>query len=118
MAIHVVAHHLRWGTARVYGAIDFYSEFRRTPRPETTVSWCSGPACCAKGSDNLRCILEAVLGVRMGESTQDNRVGLHVAQCNGSCNLAPMVWINEQARGPLSAADTVRLARELKDGRK
>ena len=116
-AIPVVARHLKLGTARVYGTITFYSEFRLTPAPETTVSWCSGPACCLKGSDNVRRILEAVLGIKMGESTEDNRIGLHVGQCNGTCDLAPLVWINGRSRGPLSAAEAVRLARELKDGR-
>ena len=116
VAIPVVAQHLKLGTARVYGAITFYSELRLTPRPETTVSWCSGPACCLKGSENVRRILEAVLGVKMGESTEDPPsagLGLHLAQCNGTCDLAPLVWINGRARGRLSAADAVRLAREL-----
>jgi NADH:ubiquinone oxidoreductase subunit E len=113
VAIPVVAQHLKLGTARVYGTISFYSEFRLTPPPETTVSWCSGPACCLKGSENVRRILEAVLGVEMGESTEDNHLGLHLAQCNGTCDLAPLVWINGRARGRLSAADAVRLAREL-----
>jgi len=113
LAIPVVAQHLKLGTARVYGTISFYSEFRLTPPPETTVSWCSGPACCLKGSENVRRILEAVLGIKMGEGTEDNRLGLHLAQCNGTCDLAPLVWINGRARGRLSAADAVRLAREL-----
>ena len=121
MAIPVVAQHLKLGTARVYGAITFYSELRLTPPPETTISWCSGPACCLRGSDNVRRILEAVLGIKMGESTEDNRpdgqpsgrLGLHLAQCNGTCDLAPLVWVNGRARGRLSAADAVRLAREL-----
>lgn len=112
-AIPAVARHLKLGTARVYGTITFYSEFRITPPPETTVSWCSGPACALRKSDNVRRILEAILGIKMGESTEDNRIGLHLAQCNGTCDLAPMVWINGKARGPLSAADAVRLAREL-----
>jgi NADH:ubiquinone oxidoreductase subunit E len=116
IAIAAVASHLKLGVARVYGVITFYSEFRLTPPPEITVSWCSGPACCLRGSENVRRILEAVLGIRMGENTADNRVGLHLGQCNGTCDLAPMVRINGRARGPLSAADAVRLARELKDG--
>jgi len=120
VAIPVVAQHLELGTARVYGVISFYSEFRLTPLAETTVSWCSGPACCLKGGENVRRILEAVLGIEMGESTEDPPsagVGLHLAQCSGTCNQAPLVWINGRARGHLSAADAVRLARELKDGR-
>jgi len=115
-ATPVVARHLKLGVARVYGTISFYAEFRLTPPPETTVSWCSGPACCLRRNDNVRRILEAVLGVKMGKSTEDNRIGLHLAQCNGTCDLAPVVWVNGRPRGRLSAADAVRLARELLPG--
>lgn len=113
-AIGVVARQLRLSEARVYGAITFYSEFRLTLPPETVVSWCSGPACWLKGSARVRDVLEAVLGIRMGESTSDNRVGLHHGQCNGTCECAPMLWVNGRVRGHLSVAEAVRLARELK----
>ena len=42
-------------------------------------------------------------------------LGLHLAQCNGTCDFAPQVWVGGKVVGPLSAADTIRLARELKE---
>src|SRR3989304_5399300 len=77
MSIPVVARHLRLGEARVYGAITFYSEFRLTPPAETTIAWCSGPACRVTGSGRGRAALAAVLGIGMEENTPDNRGGLH-----------------------------------------
>jgi NADH:ubiquinone oxidoreductase subunit E len=115
-AIGVVARHLHLGEAHVYGAVTFYAELRTTPPPETRVDWCSGPACRLKGSDRLRRILESVLGIGMEENTPDNRLGLHLAQCNGTCDFAPQLWVNGKVVGPLTAADTVRLARALKGG--
>ena len=116
VSIPVVARHLRLGEARVYGAITFYSEFRLTPPAETTIAWCSGPACRVRGSDKVRAALEAVLGIGMEEKTPDNRVGLHLAQCNGTCDHAPQVWVDGRVVGPLTVSDTIRLARELKAG--
>jgi NADH:ubiquinone oxidoreductase subunit E len=113
-AIPVVARHLRLGEARVYGAITFYSEFRLTPPAETTISWCSGPACRVRGGDRIRAVLEAVLGIGMGENTPDGRLGLHLAQCNGTCDHAPQVWVNGRVVGPLTVSDAIRLARKLK----
>jgi formate dehydrogenase subunit gamma len=113
-AIGVVAHQLCLSEARVYGAITFYADFRLTPTPETVISWCGGPACWLRGGARVRDVLEAVLGIRTGESTPDNRVGLHHGQCNGACGCAPMVWVDGRVRGPLSVADAVRLARKLK----
>lgn len=115
-AIPGVAKHLRLPPARVYGALTYFSEFRETPPPETTISWCSGPACFIKGGANLRTVLETMLGCGMGENTPDNKLGLHLGQCNGTCDNAPQVWVNGQVVGPLTAADTVDLVNQLSQG--
>jgi NADH-quinone oxidoreductase subunit E len=114
-AIGVVARQLRLSEAKVYGAITFYSEYRLTPPPQVLIGWCSGPACRLKGGDRVRKVLEAELGIALGENTEDNRLGLHLAQCNGTCEHAAQVWVNGDVVGPLTAADTVRLARRLKE---
>ena len=115
-AIPVVARQLRLGEARVYGAVTFYSELRQIPPPQTRIDWCSGPACRLKGGEHVRRILESLLGIGMEENTPDNKLGLHFAQCNGSCDFAPQIWVEGKVVGPLSAAETVRLVRELKGG--
>ncbi len=115
LAIGVVARQVRLSEAKVYGAITFYSEFRLTPPPQVLIGWCSGPACRLKGGDRIRKVLEAELGIGMGENTEDNRLGLHLAQCNGTCEHAAQVWVNDDVVGPLTAADAVRLARRLKE---
>ena len=115
-AIPAVAQHFRIPEARVFGAVTFYSEFRETPPPETTISWCSGPACFIKGGQNVRLVLESMLGCTFGQSTPDNKLGLHLGQCNGTCDNAPQVWVNGKVVGPLTAAATVELVRDLQGG--
>jgi len=115
-AIPAIAAHLKLSPAQVYGVVTFYSELRTTPPPELLVSWCSGPACRLRGGDRVRHILEAVLGIKLGQDSPDGRYGLQVGQCNGTCHLAPMLWINGQPQGPWTAARAVHLARDLKDG--
>ncbi len=117
-AIPALAQQLRLPEARVYGSITFYSEFRTTPPPETLISWCSGPACYIKGGENLRLVLEKMLGCGMGENTADNRLGLHLGQCNGTCDHAPQVWVDGRVVGPLDAAEIVDLVRALKEVKK
>ena len=115
-AIGVVARQLRLSEAKVYGAITFYSEFRLTPPPQVLIGWCSGPACRLKGGDRIRKVLEAELGIGMGENTEDNRLGLHLAQCNGTCEHAPQVWVNGEVVGPLTSNSTMELVDRLKRG--
>ena len=113
-ACGVVARQLGLGEAHVYGAVTFYAELRTTPPPETRIDWCSGPACRLKGGEQLRRALEAVLGIGMEENTPGDRLGLHLAQCNGTCDFAPQLWVDGKVVGPLTVAETIRLARELK----
>ena len=114
-AIPLLAEKLHTTPAMVYGAITFYSEIRLKPPARTTISWCSGPACRLKGSENIRRALEAVLGIGLEESTSDNAIGLHLVQCDGTCALAPLVRLNGRPVGPLTVSEAIRLARELKE---
>ncbi len=113
-AMAVVARQLRLGEAHVYGAVTFYSELRTTPPPETRIDWCSGPACRLKGGENVRLVLETVLGIAMEENTPGDKLGLHLGQCNGTCDFAPQLWVDGKVVGPLTVADTIRLARKLR----
>ena len=116
-AIPLLAAKLRTTPAMIFGAMSFYSEIRTEPPAHVTVSWCSGPACRLKGSENIRRALESVLGVQLGQSTPDLAVGLRLVQCDGTCALAPLVRLNDRPRGPLTVAETIRLARELRETR-
>ncbi len=115
-AIRLIARHLRVSEAQVYGPATFYAEFRHSPPPKTLVTWCSGPSCRVVGGDRVRRILEAEFGCQLGENTPDDELGLWLGQCNGTCERAPMVWVNGRVVGPLSMLDTVKLARRLRDG--
>jgi len=114
-AMPLLAEKLHTTPAMIYGAITFYSEIRREPPARTIISWCSGPACRLKGSENIRRALEAVLGIGLGESTADKAVGLHLVQCDGTCALAPLVRLNGRPKGPLTVSEAIKLARELKE---
>ncbi len=115
-AIRLIAKHLRVSEAQVYGPATFYSEFRHSPPPKTLVTWCSGPSCRVVGGDRVRRIFEAEFDCEMGENTADDELGLWLGQCNGTCELAPMVWVNGRVVGPLTMLDTVKLARRLRAG--
>lgn len=100
--------------AIVFGTIDFYSEVHTTPPAEQTVDWCSGPACLLKGSTQIRSALEAVLGCEMNRTTQDGKFGLRLAQCDGTCHLAPLIKHDAKYIGPMTTSETIAFARRLK----
>jgi NADH:ubiquinone oxidoreductase subunit E len=113
-AIRLLAAQLETTPAIVYGTIDFYSELRQKPPAENVVGWCSGPACLLKGSQGIRRALEATLGCPMGAATADGKYELQLVQCDGTCQLAPLVRHEGRYLGPLTTSDAIRFARRLK----
>ena len=112
-AVPLLAGQFRTTPAIIYGTIDFYSEIRTAPPAETTVEWCSGPACLLKGSMNIRRVLESVLECQMNRASADGKFGLRLVQCDGTCHLAPLVRLEGRYIGLLSISETVEWAREL-----
>jgi len=118
-AVPLLAGKFETTPALIFGTIDFYSEVRTSPPAETTVEWCSGPACLLKGSMNIRRALESLLGCAMNEVTEDGRFGLRLVQCDGTCHLAPLIRREGKYIGPLTVSDAIEWARRLRgeDGR-
>ncbi len=115
-AITAIGRHLRLSDARVYGAITYYADFRLTPPPQHLIEWCSGPSCQLRDGEDVLEAMQAVLGIGPGENTPDNKVGIRIAQCNGTCAFAPQIWIDGKVVGPLTVPAAIRLARELASG--
>lgn len=115
-AMRVVGEQLGLATAHVYGATTYYADFRTTPPPATTIAWCAGAACRLKRSEGILRALEAVLGIRLAEPDPEHRYEILRGQCNGTCELAPMAWINERAIAHITPAKAIEFARALVAG--
>jgi len=115
-AVPLLAGKFQTTPAIIFGTIDFYSEVRTTPPAETTVEWCSGPACLLKGSLNIRRALEAILECEMNRTSADERFGLRLVQCDGTCHLAPLVRHKGRYLGPLTVSEAIDWARGLVGG--
>lgn len=128
--VDAIARHYGRSPADIFGFISFYAEIFSEPAAGNRVGWCSGPACRLKGGVNVLEAMEATLGLTIAakgpdnkvgahspSSTPDGRVGLHWAQCNGTCEHAPQVWVNGRVFGPLTTVDAIHIARDLKSGK-
>ena len=113
-AMPLLAAQFKTTPAIVFGTIDFYSELRQKPPAENVVGWCSGPACLLKGSLGIRRALEATLGCAMNEASPDGKYELQLVQCDGTCQLAPLIRSEGRYIGPLSSSEAIKFARRLK----
>ncbi len=113
-AIPLLAARFNTTPAIVFGTIDFYSELHTNPPADDVVEWCSGPACLLKGSLGIRRALEATLGCAMNRATSDGKFELRLAQCDGTCHLAPLVRHKGKYIGPITSSEAIEWARALK----
>lgn len=98
--------------SHIYGVLTFYSSFRMTPLGRHKISICLGTACYVRGGPMLIEKYQQVLGVQVGETTEDNRFTLEICRCVGACSQAPVVMIDEDILGRVSPADVSKSLRK------
>ena len=93
--------------SRVYAAVTFYHFFSLKPKGAHTCIVCTGTACYVKGARTILRELEQNFGIRAGQVTEDNSLGLQVARCVGACGMAPVAVVDDAVEGNVNAADLI-----------
>ena len=90
---------------KVYGVATFYAQFSLSPKGEYNISVCLGTACYVKGSGDIFDRFSERLGIGADECTEDGKFSLMACRCIGACGLAPVLTVNEEVYGRLTADD-------------
>ena len=93
-AVPLIAEALNLTRAEVHGVVTFYHDFRSAPPGRHVVKICRAESCQAAGGDALAARAEEKLGVKMGETTLDNRVTLEAVYCLGLCHSSPTAMLD------------------------
>ena len=101
----VIAEELNVPLAEVYGVATFYSQFSLAPKGKHRISVCLGTACYVKGSDKVLEAIEKELRISCGECTPDKKFSIDSCRCVGACGLAPVMIVDGEVYGKLSAKD-------------
>jgi len=70
-ALERVARKMGVPTARIYGVVTFYAQFRLTPVGKNLIRVCHGTACHVQNAEGLTEAIEGELGIKSGETTSD-----------------------------------------------
>lgn len=100
-----VAEGLNVSLAEVYGVVTFYTQFSLNPKGKYKINVCLGTACYVKGSGQIYDKISEILKIKSGECTPDGVFSLDACRCVGACGLAPVIMINEEVYGRLTADD-------------
>lgn len=88
---------------KVYGVATFYAQFALSPKGKYNISVCLGTACYVKGAQQVLDKICEVLGVEAGECSEDGKFSIEACRCIGACGLAPVMTVNEDVYGRLTA---------------
>lgn len=111
----MIADGLGKSLSEVYGVATFYSQFSLTPKGKHRISVCLGTACYVKGSDKILEAVEAKLGIKSGECTADGLFSIDSCRCVGACGLAPVMMVDEDVYGKLTAEQVGKILDSYKD---
>ncbi len=100
-----IADGMKVSLEKVYGVATFYAQFALSPKGKYAISVCLGTACYVKGAQEILDELSAQLGIDPEECTADGKYSLTACRCIGACGLAPVLTVNEDVYGKITAAD-------------
>jgi len=90
-----VAEYLEMSKIAVYEVASFYSMLESEPVGRHSVSVCTNISCMLNGGESILAHVERKLGIKVGESTADNRVFLkREEECLAACAAGPMMMVD------------------------
>lgn len=111
---HFIADQMGISVSKVNSVLTFYSFFSTQPKGKYSVSVCLGTACYVRGGKEVLSKLKDVMGIDVGDTTEDKLFSLSVMRCIGSCGLAPAMTINGKVYKQVSPSKIQRILGMLK----
>jgi NADH-quinone oxidoreductase E subunit len=95
----------------------FYDMFHTEPVGKHVVEVCTNISCALVGAQSVLEAFERELGVRAGETTEDNEVTLRTVECFGGCGWGTVVAVDHRYREPVRPEDVPSILAEVRGGR-
>ena len=111
----IIALNMDVSMEEVYGVTTFYSQFALNPKGGVAIAVCLGTACYVKGSGEILDKITEVLGMPAGSTSPDGRYSLEATRCIGACGLAPVLTVNGEVFGRLTAKDVPTILAKYTD---
>ncbi len=97
---------LRVPLSEIHGVIEFYTMFYNKPTAKKVVRICDGPACQLAGGQEVINSVEKRLGLKNGESSEDQSITYEHVPCLGMCESAPVGLNGVDPAGELTTNGT------------
>lgn len=102
-SIKALATHLDMSAAELDSIATFYNLIYRRPVGDNVILFCDSVSCWIRGCASLEKHIGERLGVKRGETTEDNRFTLLPVPCLGACDKAPVMMVGDDLHENLTA---------------
>lgn len=94
--------------SQVYDVISFYAALSPMRRADYIIQICDSVVCNVVGNSELKKSIEKIIGVKIGEITQDEKFALEFTPCFGACDISPAMRVNGKVYGHLTSFEKVK----------
>jgi len=113
-ALHRIQQKPQVPLTRVYEVATFYKSFSLVPKGDHICTVCLGTACHLRGGPRIVESFMRELKVEVGGTSPDGKFTLETVNCLGACALAPLVKMDEDNHGGMSASAVKKLVQKYK----
>lgn len=112
-AISQISKRLKISESEIFGVLTFYKAFSLKPRGEHLITICVGTACHVRGAPMILDEFERKLGIKAGETSEDNQFTLETVNCVGACALGPIAIADGEYHGQLKTREVDKIIEKL-----
>jgi NADH-quinone oxidoreductase subunit E len=116
-AISQISKQLKISESEIFGVLTFYKAFSLEPRGEHLITICMGTACHVRGAPMILDEFERKLGIKAGETSEDNQFTLETVNCVGACALGPIAIADGEYHGQLKTREVDKIIEKLMDAK-
>src|SRR3989338_6549024 len=89
--------------SHVHEVVTFYTLYHQKPVGTYHIQVCSNISCALRGAEGCIASISERLCIKPGETTPDGRYTLSAVECLCACEAAPVMQVNDQYVGPVTA---------------
>ncbi len=115
-ALRVVADTTGRSLVEVMGVATFYRSFSLKPRGRHLMSVCLGTACHVRRAPKIADEVSRQLGIKAGETTEDQEFTFETVNCLGACALGPVVVVDGHYFPHVTPPKVSRIIEKTREG--
>jgi NADH:ubiquinone oxidoreductase subunit E len=101
-AMTEISQSLRVSGSQLYETASFYRMLSTEPRGKHVVQFCESAPCHVMGGRKILPVIQEVLGLKPGQTSDDGKWTLLAVSCPGVCGVGPVMMVDDEVYGNLT----------------